>query len=70
MMLEYKKSYELIEQFYYECLAFWKKEGEGAKAYELAKLDVEAVLTNPFDPQGEYLDPQAKKDFIKSKQPR
>lgn len=68
-MLPYDKSYKLIEQFYYECLAFWKREGEGAQAYELAKLDVEAVLTNPFDPQGDYLDPQAKKDFFNEPKP-
>lgn len=68
-MLSYDKSYKLIEQFYYECLAFWKREGEGAKAYDLAKLDVEAVLTNPFEPQGDYLDPQAKQDFFNKPKP-
>lgn len=68
-MLSYDKSYKLVEQFYYDCLNFWKKEGKGGEAYELAKLDVLRITTNPFEPQGDKLNEQAKQDFFNKPKP-
>jgi hypothetical protein len=71
-MLPYKTSYDILNRFYEDCLRFWQREG-GYKDYsvkELALQDVSRAENDPYSPQGEPLDKQAKQDFLKDKQLR
>lgn len=71
-MKTYTETLTILDQFYKDCYNHWKREG-GYGYYsieELALHDIELVQNDPYSPQGEPLDQQAKKDFIESKQPR
>ena len=66
-MLDYNKTYEVVTQFYLDCVKFWKKQGKDVlEAHDLAEKEVAAITTNSFSPKGEELDPKAKEDFLNS----
>lgn len=62
-MLSKKTTQELVEKFYFDCLEFWQRENvEDAKG--LAIKDCENITRNPFSPNGELLDAEAKAEVI------
>lgn len=64
-MMEYEKTFKVLDVFYESCIEFWLGEGKSDyEAYKLALMDVEGIVTNPFSPLGETLNADAKAAFI------
>lgn len=64
-MMDYKTTMTVLEHFYECCVAFWEGEGNDEyKAMDLALEDVKMVTCNPFFPNGEPLNLEAKAKFI------
>lgn len=61
-----KRETELVmEQFFNDCLNFWKREGyDSRNAFEKALNDVRSLERDPFSPCGDKLDEEAKLKFI------
>lgn len=65
-MMDYKKTFNVLEVLYDSCLEFWLGEGkDDLMAHLLAIKDVDLVTHNPFSPNGEELDPEAKAEFVR-----
>ena len=63
-MMPYYESYKKLEQVYFECMGFWEKEGKNnLTAHKYAMKDIEYMEHDPFSPNGDLLDPDAKADF-------
>lgn len=62
--MNYNETIQTLNEFYEDCLKFWKKEGKGA---EHAIRDIEFLEHDPFSPSGKKLDTKAKSDFINQK---
>lgn len=66
-MLSKEKTMEILNQFSQECYNFWRKQGASHKyAFELTLQHIECIKHDPYEPCGELLDVEAKKEFIKS----
>lgn len=63
--MNYSDTINTLKVAYAECLKFWERENVPNPKQE-ALNDIERMTTNPFKPQGEPLNKQAKSDFIKS----
>jgi hypothetical protein len=62
-MINYEKSTKILECFYEDCVAHWKR--QNSKHPELNALqDVLNVKHNPFSPSPEWIDTNAKTDFL------
>lgn len=58
--------FDVLDRFYKECLAFWKREGSENPEY-MAIKDLREITTNPFLPKNApLLDPATKEEFIKT----
>ena len=65
-MLNNKETQSVLGQFFNACLKFWWSAGKDQRtAWELSIKDIEGLTTDPYSPQGELLDVEAKELFIK-----
>lgn len=66
-MLSKEKTMEILNQFSQECYNFWMRQGKShSESFELMLKDIERIKHDPYEPCGELLDVEAKKEFIKS----
>lgn len=66
-MMNAKETKKLLKEFAWECYEFWANElniDDDREVWLKAIKDVEGVTHNPFSPQGELLDAEAKAEFI------
>lgn len=64
-MLNYDKTIDVLQAFYEDCRAFWVRECANTReAHKRAVEDVERLSTNPFSPNGELLNIEAKAEFV------
>ena len=68
-MLTRKETYKLLEEFFNDCVKFWILSGvkDYREAFTLAIKDVAAIQSDPYSPQGELLNTEAKKQFIENR---
>lgn len=60
-----EKQIEMLEEHYRQCLAFWKREKlHGIAAQAMALNDIVRTRHNPFVPQGERLDDEARRKVV------
>lgn len=65
-MVNQKDTMYLLERFFGKSFEFWINEGkDDREAFESALDETKGISTNPFSPQGDKLDPEAKAKFIK-----
>ena len=67
-MMNAKETKNLLKEFAWECYEFWANElntDDDKEVWLKAIKDVEECKHNPFSPQGELLDTNAKAEFIK-----
>lgn len=65
-MMEYEKTFKVLEAIHESCVEFWMGEGkDDYSAYKLAQQDIEGIVTNPFSPLGDTLNPDAKVEFLR-----
>lgn len=65
-MLNHDQTYSILGEFFNACLKFWWSAGKDQRtAWEWAIRDIEGITTDPYSPQGELLDTEAKDLFIK-----
>ena len=63
-----KKTWDILNEFYNDCLNFWKKQLNNSEPPEIYALkDVENIQCNPFSPNGEKLDTITKEKWISEK---
>lgn len=68
-MLSAKETLIVLEKYFDECIAFWKRRGfDDKKAFELSISDIEVIRNDPFYPRGRALHPGAKYEFVHSKE--
>lgn len=67
-MLSSKETLIVLEKYFDECIAFWKRRGfDDKKAFKLSISDIEVIRNDPFSPRGRILHPGAKYEFVHSK---
>ena len=65
-MINRNDTMALLDNFFNDCLVFWKREGKSQnEAFDLALKDVSHVIYNPFEPNGDLLDVGGKEEYIK-----
>lgn len=65
-MINKNDTTHLLEEFFSDSFRFWVNGGkDDRKAFELALNEVRELKCNPFSPQGDELDPEAKAQFIR-----
>ena len=67
-MLNAKETKKLLKEFLWECYEFWSNELEtddDSKVWPKVIKDLESTNNDPFSPQGELLDAEAKAEFMK-----
>lgn len=67
-MLNKKETKRLLKEFAWSCYEFWANElntDDDSKVWPNVIKDLEATNNDPFSPQGELLDAEAKAEFIK-----
>lgn len=62
--MNYTQTIEVLQKFYTDCVKFWKRENAQFPKLK-AKNDIRNITTNPFEPNGEKLNEDAKADFLK-----
>lgn len=64
-MLNVRETVDVLVMFYRECVEHWKREGyPRTEAVRMAIEDIERLNTNPFEPDGDWLDKKAKLYFM------
>ena len=64
-MLTEKETQIALENFFNDCVNFWKGQGyEYKEAFKLAIEDTIKITTDPFSPHGDKLDLNTKEKFI------
>ena len=66
-MLNARETKKLLKEFTWSCYEFWANDlrtDDDSKVWLNVIKDLEATDNDPFSPQGELLDVEAKKDFI------
>lgn len=66
-MINAQETKRLLKEFAWECYEFHANDlrtDDDAKVWPKVIIDLEATNNDPFSPQGELLDVEAKKDFI------
>ena len=67
-MMGAKETEAILEQFFVECMVFWKHNGKTERiAFENALHDIEGIHHNPYEPHGDLLDIDAREKFIQYK---
>jgi hypothetical protein len=67
-ILNVRETVDVLTVFYRECVEFWKREGyPRTEAVRKAFEDIERLNTNPFEPDGDWLDQKAKLYFMECK---
>ena len=67
-MLNKKETKRLLKEFAWSCYEFWANElntDDDKEVWPNVIKDLEATNNDPFNPQGELLDAEAKAEFIK-----
>ena len=67
-MLSSKETKKLLKGFTWECYEFWSNEldtDDDKEVWPNVIKDLEATDNDPFSPQGELLDAEAKAEFMK-----
>lgn len=65
-MMGYDRTYRVLDIIYECCVEFWLGEGNSDyAAHSKATKEIEELVTNPFSPLGDTLNPDAKAEFIK-----
>jgi hypothetical protein len=67
-MINAKETKRLLKEFTWECYEFWGNELEtedDALVWPKVIMDLEVTNNDPFSPQGELLDAEAKAEFIR-----
>ena len=65
-MLNKKETQKILEEFFIDCLKYWRSVlNDERTAFKRAISDVECITRNPFSPQGELLNEEAKIEFVK-----
>ena len=71
-MLNKKETKRLLKEFAWSCYEFWANElntDDDKEVWPKVIRDLECTNHNPFSPQGEELDKDAKAEFIKQLKP-
>lgn len=64
-MLTVEETVKVLVPFYSDCVAFWKREGYSEiDAKEKALYDIESLCCNPYEPNGAWINQEAKNCFI------
>lgn len=64
-MLTVEETVKVLVAFYKDCVGFWKREGKtDSVAKQMALQDIESLNTNPFEPNGDWLNQEAKHYFV------
>lgn len=64
-MLTVQETVKVLLPFYEDCVKFWVREGKTqSAAIQMALQDIENISTNPFEPNGDWLNQEAKQYFI------
>lgn len=64
-MLTVQETVKVLLPFYEDCVKFWLREGKVKPvAVEMALKDIESLNTNPFEPNGDWLNQEAKQAFM------
>lgn len=64
-MLTVQETVKVLLPFYEDCVKFWLREGKPKSvASDMAIADIERLNTNPFEPNGDWLNQEAKNYFI------
>ena len=67
-MIDAKETEIILNQFFTECVAFWKRNGKTEReSFENALHDIEDIKHNPYTPHGDLLDVDAREKFINDK---
>lgn len=65
-MLNEQETQLVLQQFFGECLSFWKRSiSDEREAFKNAIDDVRSLTKDPYSPQGKKLDEDVKTRFIK-----
>ena len=65
--MNFIKTVEVLIAAYQDCERFWIREGKSQEeAKMLARKDIEGMTTNPFSPNGETLNEEARIGFIRA----
>ena len=60
-----KETMAVLFPFYDDCVKFWLREGKPhSEAVQLALTDIENLKTNPYEPNGDWLDQDSLDAFI------
>lgn len=55
----------ILNKFFEDCFAFWVNEGRNDReAFKLALSETSELKRNPFDPMGDFLDLDAKEEYL------
>ena len=66
-MVDAKETKEMLKRFAWDCYEFWANEldtEDDREVWPKAIKDIEGVGHDPFSPQGDVLDADAKAEFI------
>lgn len=68
LLHSFKETTDILKEFYQDCYAYWLSQGEKEGIAEGKALnDVGNVKRNPLVPDGDKLDTDAKRDFLKNR---
>lgn len=59
--MNYNETLDMLSKFYADCLKFCMREG---RSLDYALKDVESITTNPYSPNGQLIDLDARNDFV------
>ena len=63
--LTIQETVKVLLPFYEDCVKFWLREGKTKSvAVQMALQDIESLNTNPFEPNGDWLNQEAKFYFM------
>lgn len=66
-MMNFIATVEVMIEAYQNCVDHWLREGvQEEEAKRLARKDIEGMTTNPFSPNGELLNEEARIGFIRA----
>lgn len=67
-MLNEKETDQILEEFFYECVAFWNRNINNTReAFKNAIRDIEGLTRDPNEPCGRLLNVAAQKKFIEQR---
>ena len=64
-MIDAKETEIILNQFFGECVVFWRHNGKtDRESFENALNDIKSINCNPYEPHGDLLDIETKQKFI------